>query len=119
MGVTKNIKMTKKYEFRTLSARDRFMEWCTKAAPLFESGSKSGSSLYSDISQEYSRRHGAHYYKKIEHLKKQLQKSKKGDLRLNRHKNNFQYHLDKPIETKRIMMKNIMLKLKNLKVHIC
>ena len=48
--------MTKKYEFRTLSARDRFLEWCMKAAPLFESGNgtksiETDSNLYTDISQ--------------------------------------------------------------------
>ena len=46
--------MTKKYEFRTLSARDRFLEWCMKAAPLFESGNgtksvETDSNLYTDI----------------------------------------------------------------------
>ena len=43
-----------KYEFRTLSARDRFLEWCMKAAPLFESGNgtksvETDSNLYTDI----------------------------------------------------------------------
>lgn len=49
----------KKYNFRTESARDRFLDWCMKAAPMFESSAppkpeeSSEYSAYSGLSDEY------------------------------------------------------------------
>ena len=35
MGVSKRLE--KQYDFKSVTARDRFLDWCMKAAPLFES----------------------------------------------------------------------------------
>jgi len=44
------------------------MDWCVKAAPLFESAKiepESDPSLYTDITEEYSKRHGPEHYSEM------------------------------------------------------
>ena len=44
------------------------MDWCVKAAPLFESAKvepESDPSLYTDITEEYSKRHGPEHYNEM------------------------------------------------------